>query len=289
MNFIPELLQVSDPEFFTKALPSHESTNDRFREMVSFKEIGHILCLKTQDFFERSDEYPADSIEIVRKEENGDIPFLHFRDSQEEKFIMNIYYCFIANRCKKFQLGLTSDGFTFMNNYYFPLINKETNQMEKLLVNISKKYIFKVKQRISEGVSKVELCKNKIVLDGEKVIHIEQPISVILQYYQQGFVFNEHLFKFDGEDGCLSVYEVEVELIFNCMSTGSLLEKVDQTKYKRYIEKDDYRRIFKNITEDDFVKYDEYQVWKGKYDENIKKYGLAVADVIQCIDINCKK
>lgn len=289
MNFIPELLHVSDPEFFTKALPSHEPTNDKFRDMVSFKEIDQILCLKTQDFFERCDVYSTDNIEIVRNGEDGNIPFLHFRDSHEEKFIMNIYYCFVANRCKNSQLGLTSDGFTFMNNYYFPLINKETNQMEKLMVNLSKKYNFKVKQIVHRGVSKVELGKNKIVLDDEKEIHIEQPISVMLQYYQQGFVFNEYLFKFDGDDGCLSVYEVEVNLIFNCTTKANILEGVDQTKYKRHIEKDDYRKIFKNITDDDFIKYDEYQEWKVKHEENIRKYGLAIADIIQFNFLTCKK
>lgn len=55
MNFIP------DPEFFIKALPSHESTNDKFREVVRIEEIevSRTASPLTMDHWEQKIDAPV--------------------------------------------------------------------------------------------------------------------------------------------------------------------------------------------------------------------------------------
>lgn len=287
MAINPEIINTKEPDLLHKSLvPTSETDNlliesqikvcDKLKTMVEFKFDGKILSLKHLDFINQVIEYDVESLEFYINE--NFTPFIKFKTDGKEYNYVSFYQIFTHDKIKECVPVLTKYGFSFLNNIYLPIINKETYDIEKIVVYQTKKFYWSIGEKLYENINKVHIYEDKIILN--ETHELEHKDNIIVPYTHllnfgfngiiQGFIYDKYLFKFNEMEienmlngikteptGSLTVYKVKIKFydtqyIHKCSYHREMMKKYQNIE----ITKEMWLHFFKNIPEKSLEYYD---------------------------------
>jgi hypothetical protein len=324
MTESPEIIDVSDKYLFHRSLiplngddkllvDSQRNVCDKLKNMVEFKFEGNIFAIKAMEIRKKQYLFDIENLEfhIEKFENDGEeysLPYIKFLDKKDgkNKYFTTIYHTISRKTIKNAIPYLMPNSFYFLNDIYIPIINKETNKIEKLFINSSKKFSWKIEEKLFDNIEKIEIYENRIVLNGQNELELKIMDNIMFPFYEMnpldysgilhGFIFDNYLFKFDSmiseplsivfgsqklePEGNISVHKVKFEYfdpkrIIDWERAES--NETYQILKTNNISKEDYKNFFTNLPNKSFNLYDNFveneQKTNEELNELIKKHG----------------